>query len=427
MLHIFENSSEIYIFDNVKMDIYKIPVDKFERFKDLTDEKLSRLNDDDISINEITDSRTRGDRLVLVVTQTCNLACKYCYAQQGNYGVADDINIMTMETAKNAVIHMFSIFREGVSKIQFFGGEPLINFELIKNITPWIIGYYRAKGAKEPEFYIVTNGTILNDEIMDFFNKYNVTVTISIDGNKKINDTNRIFNNGKGTYDTISSNINTLNAKRKHLLALEMTVNESNIEQFIDSNELVDIQDLRKFKPDMFHIVPVLLSDEERTFDNKELFQESLKQYFVKSIDLSANSIFDESPVNIMKPLDITRNIIHKNPKCNLCSAGIRDFSVGANGDLYPCFTFIGHDEYKIGNVNSEELDNFDKVFGQCRSNTYDSIEKCRKCWAKGVCSGCIGNFYLINGSIDQPIDDLCEVQKSMIEKIIVNCCDYVV
>ena len=208
---------------------------------------------------------------------------------------------------------------------------------------------------------------------------------------------------------------------------LEMTVDRSNFVQYKNNGgKLLDIENLLEFKPDLFHIVPAIWPKGHKcNFETEENY-ELMKEYFISIAKMTAKQFGTDKPFNVIKFADMAREIIKHRKRNILCGAGVDQFSVDVNGDIYPCFAFIGQSEYKMGNVTDNDFTDFERISQICKNNTFDSITECQNCWAKGLCSNCIGNSYLVHGRIDKPIKELCNVQKATLEQAIISCCNMV-
>lgn len=428
-MHLIKGENEYLLFDNATISVYRLSKEQGAQLEKYTDDEINDLlsgfneQSDNSAVTHESLEYKRADRIVLVISQACNMGCKYCYAQEGSYG-EEKLSLMSFETLKKTIEKVIEIYPDGVSRIQFFGGEPLINFALMKKAVPWILQYFEDRGLESPSFTIVTNGTLITSEVHDFFNRYGVNVTVSIDGNKVVNDTNRVFKStGLGTYDCITNNLKLMNKDRRYILMLEMTVDRSNFLQCKENDgRLLDIEDLLEFKPDLFHIVPAIWpKGHSCSFDTAENFA-LMKEYFINISRFAAKQFGSDRPVNVIKMADMARSIIRKRKRDLLCGAGIDQFSVDVNGDIYPCFAFIGQSDFKMGNVFEKENTLYQKVRKRCSNNTFRSIDECKQCWANGLCSNCIGNSYLVNGQIDKPIKELCTVQKATLEQAILSC-----
>lgn len=425
-MHIIKRNDCYVLYNERTLEFYNVNKELGEKLIALSDSEIDELinsssREEKLASPFNTDFE-RCERIVMVVSQDCNLACKYCYAQQGTYG-EECQKIMNMETFQNAIKYTLKKYPKGIEKIQFFGGEPLININLIEEGCAWIKKYFKQQKLPMPIFTIVTNGTLINDRIIKLFNKYKFLVTISLDGNKYTNDINRIFKYGDNSvFDCVSENIKLLNKKRKFFLAIEITADKGNIQQFIDNKEkLLDIEAIHELRPETIHIVPAIWSDSCERYDNG--YMEDLKRYFDKVTKYSIDTMTTSNKMAIMKVADMVQCLIKRSRKKYLCGAGLTELSVDVKGDVYPCFAFIGSEEMLMGNVNDEALDyKYDEVIKVFERNTYDNLESCKDCWAKGMCSNCIGNAFLVNGSISKPLPELCEVQKVQLERTLVEC-----
>lgn len=423
-MHIFNRGSQYILYNENNLEFYTVDNQLGEKLSEIGDDKIAEmLNARDVDTVKIENySGEICERLVLVISQDCNLGCKYCYAQQGSYG-ENHVGLMTLETLKNSVKFILSEFRKGVNKIQFFGGEPLLNLDLMEQGCEWITGYFKELGLNQPIFTIVTNGTIMNHRVIDMFNKYSFIVTISLDGNKEVNDINRIYkNSNKSVFEEVKKNIKQISEKRNFPLCIEMTVDKQNIEQFIENrNNLIDIEEIHMLKPDMLHIVPAIWND--TCNKNNDTYVDNLKKYFDKVTKYSIDTLETENPLSIMKVVDMAAKLINKNKKTHFCLAGIKDFSISVKGDIYPCFVFIGKEDFNMGNVNCNNKNSkFSNIQEVLLDNTFHNCKKCNKCWAKGMCSNCIGNAYLVNGHINMPITEFCEIQKTQLERTMIEC-----
>ena len=180
------------------------------------------------SISDINKSSRIIERITLHVSNDCNLRCKYCYANGGSYNQTR--RLMTLETA-NSFINFCEKNFNYVKRIVFFGGEPILNLNIMEYICKrFNDDFHSNKISFIPEFAIITNGTILTDRIIEFINKYISIITVSIDGLKDINDANRIDKNGKGSFDRISRFIQTIKNQTKVTLKFEATYTQKHID-----------------------------------------------------------------------------------------------------------------------------------------------------------------------------------------------------
>lgn len=315
---------------------------------------------------------------------------------------------------------MIELFPKGISLIQFFGGEPLLNYKIIDVVCSYCNELVKSgKLEKLPQFAIVTNGTVINNEIIRLFNKYNINVTISLDGPKNVNDKQRIYpNNLKSVYDKIISTIDILNKNRNYSLCIEITLTQHFLDLPIyEQNKFFDF--LASKKIDSIHFVPVIAQNET---DYKIKDEKKLK----KCIDLITNYTINISMSSkYMFPFKVTDflSIIlgKKQKKKHFCSAGITNFSIDTQGDIYGCFMMINPEKNMcMGNVNDKvfKYNLFADISRKFNNTTYDSCNECNACFMKGFCGNCIAASYSEYGILNKPIKNSCITQKVMFERL---------
>ena len=345
--------------------------------------------------------------LCLHIAHDCNLRCEYCFAGTGEYN--GERGIMSAETGKKAID--FVIANSGKRKnieLDFFGGEPLMNFEVVKAITE----YAKEQGEKHGKnfrFTITTNGVLLDEDKMNYINENMSNVVLSIDGRKEVNDRVRTRVDGSGTYDSILPKfIDMANRRNQDNYYVRGTFTAYNKDFAEDVIHLADLG----FK--QTSVEPVVAPYEEAyaltEADIPEVFAEyeklaaeCLKRYregngfnfFHFMIDL------DQGPCAIKR--------------LSGCGAGHEYLAVAANGDLYPCHQFVGNHDFLMGSVYGEGIDEDIRSYFE-KSNIYTK-DKCRNCFAKFYCSGgCSANAHNFNGDINKPYELACEFEKKRVE-----------
>ncbi len=353
----------------------------------------------------------------------CNMKCKYCFAQSGeNYdGNKRD---MDRKTIKDSLDYLyFEYFKECHSfRFDFVsGGEPLLNVEAIKNII-YVTDEYR-KSNKNTQFWLCTNGTIKSDNIFSMLNSNRFNIGISLDGEKNYNDSFRIYKNGQGTYDNviktiesvISNNSYTRNFKNVWGLVV-VTAKTPSLVTILKHHSLLGFQKVQ---------MRVVRTRENYGLnkDSLEIFKKlynELFQFFLSEFE-NGSTFYMEMILNDNDYLGkMMRRIMLRTVVANRCQAGKNKVSLAANGDLYPCDAFVGNNEYCIGNALRKELysNRFKELF------TSD-IPKCNKCWARYICGGdCYHNSVLMCGSIMDVDSSFCDMQKYMLENIILLFCN---
>lgn len=344
--------------------------------------------------------------LCLHVAHDCNLRCEYCFAAKGDYHSGR--KLMPVEVALTAVD--FLVKNSGHKRtleIDFFGGEPLMNFDTIKKV----VSYGRSiekKSEKKFYFTITTNGSLLNEENTNFINQEMDNIVISIDGRKEIHDSARCDRSGKGTYDKIVP------------LAQQLIQKRDNKSYFIRGTFTSKNKD---FSKDVLHLatlgfkeisVEPVVGFGEKLFITEQDLPEILHEYETFALEYS-KSLQKENPfhfyhfnLNLYNGPCIYKRII-------ACGAGFEYLAVSPEGDLYPCHQFVGQEEFSLGNVNDGVTSNH--LRNNFKNTNILTKNKCRDCWAKLFCSGgCHANAWYSNGSIANPNDLACTLQKKRIE-----------
>lgn len=345
--------------------------------------------------------------LCLHIAHDCNLACKYCFAGEGEY--QGDKSLMSFEVGKSALD--FLIANSGKRRnleVDFFGGEPLMNFDVVKKLVEY--GRQQEKiHDKNFRFTLTTNGVLLNDDIMEFANKEMDNVVLSIDGRKEIHDMMRPSKNNKGSYDLIVPKfIKFANSREQKKYYVRGTFTHNNLDF---ANDVLHLADLGFEQISMEPVVsepsePYAIKEEDIEIICKEydrLAKEIINRrkngqwfnFFHFMIDLSGGPCVAK--------------------RLSGCGSGTEYLAVTPWGDLYPCHQFVGDEKFLLGNVN-EGIKNTDLVdeFKSC--NVY-AKDKCSKCFARFYCSGgCAANSYKFHGSINDAYDIGCELQRKRIE-----------
>ena len=355
--------------------------------------------------------------LSLPPVHNCNLKCAYCFAEQGNVFQSPEKKF-TKEMLEKALRFIYYEYMTDCQKyrIDFVsGGEPLLNIEIIKQVKE-ISDVLYEKTGKPMEIWVCTNGTCFTPDILNFFNKNHINIGISIDGNKQLQDTLRKDAKGNGTYDRIVQSIRRIQESNEYSKSLKdiwgLVVITSYTPSLVDilmhhreiglKNVQMKIVRLKKDSPYAINLDNV----EEMKSKYTELFD-----FFYK--DLEKGSV--EYVKMILNDNDfagkIIRRLLMRYLVLNRCQAGKNKISIAANGDMYPCDSFVGIQDFKIGNVLTGIMDN--KKFDQL-SVTSNII--CSACWARYVCGGdCYHNSYLTNGIVTYPDSVICILEKHII------------
>ena len=368
------------------------------------------LYTEDIYQNYIADFKKRKTvvkALCLHIAHDCNLACKYCFAEEGEYHGRRAL--MSFEVGKKALD--FLIRNSGNRRnleVDFFGGEPLMNWEVVKDLVQY--GRSREeKYNKKFRFTLTTNGVLLNDEVMEFVNREMSNVVLSLDGRKEVNDKMRPFRNGTGSYDLIVPKFQKLADSRNQTnYYVRGTFTHDNLDF---SQDVIHYADLGFQQMSM---EPVVGDDSEpyaiREEDLPKIMEEydTLAKEFIKRKKEGRGFNFFHFMIDLEQGPCVAKRL-------SGCGSGTEYLAVTPWGDLYPCHQFVGREDFLLGNVDEgiTRTDICDE-FKMC--NVY-AKEKCRSCFAKYYCSGgCAANSYQFHGSITDAYDIGCEMERKRVE-----------
>lgn len=357
--------------------------------------------------------------LCLHIAHDCNLRCKYCFASTGDFGTGR--KLMSFETGKAAVDFLIekSVGRENL-EVDFFGGEPLMNFEVVKEIVMYARSKEKEYG-KNFRFTITTNGMLLTDDKIDFINEEMSNVVLSIDGRKEVNDKMRVRVDGSGSYDKIVDGYKRLVEKRKDK---EYYVRGTYTKYNLDFSE--DVLHLYNIGFDQISVEPVM-EDENIQYAITEKDLDKIYAEYDKLVSEIAKIKKNQGKINFfhfMIDLDQGPCVIKR---LRGCGSGNEYVAVTPEGDIYPCHQFTGHKEYKMGNLYEHTFnENIKKEFAGCHVYSKSS---CRDCWAKFYCSGgCNANNYIYNGDIHKAHELSCKIMRKRLEcAILAKVCELVV
>ena len=345
--------------------------------------------------------------LCLHVAHTCNLNCTYCFAAQGKYH--GERALMSFETGKRALD--FLVENSGKRRnleVDFFGGEPLMNFEVVKQL----VAYARSiedKCGKHFRFTLTTNGVLLDDEVTEFANRECHNVVLSLDGRKEVHDRLRKTINGKGSYDTIVPKFQKfVKARGDKGYYVRGTFTHNNTDF---TNDIFHMADLGFTELSM---EPVVCAPGEEYALTEEDLPVLFEQYEILAKEMLRREHEGRPFTFYHYMLDLTGGpCIYK--RISGCGSGTEYLAVTPWGELYPCHQFVGDPKYSMGNIwdgvtNKALQDEFKLCNAYARPD-------CKDCWAKLYCSGgCAANAYHATGSITGTYHYGCELFKKRIE-----------
>ena len=359
-------------------------------------------------IEEFTKNRqTVVKALCLHIAHDCNLACRYCFAEEGEYHGRRAL--MSFEVGKKALD--FLIANSGSRRnleVDFFGGEPLMNWQVVKDL----VAYGREQEKlhnKKFRFTLTTNGVLLNDEVMEFCNREMGNVVLSVDGRKEVHDFMRPFRKGAGSYDLVIPKFQKFaESRNQDKYYVRGTFTHHNLDF---SNDVLHLADLG-FK--QISVEPVVAADTEDYAIREEDIPQIKEEYDKLAKEMIAREKAGKGFNFFHFMIDLTGGpCVYK--RLSGCGSGTEYLAVTPWGDLYPCHQFVGEEKYLMGNVDDGiTRPDIREEFKEC--NVY-SKEKCRNCFAKFYCSGgCAANSYKFHGSINDAYDVSCELERKRVE-----------
>lgn len=358
---------------------------------------------------------------IFVVTNSCNMQCVYCQAQKGDC-VPNEF--MTKETAEGAVDIALSSPEKHLT-FEFQGGEPLLNFDIIKHI----VEYTKIKNtSKIIEFNLVSNLTMLNESIVDFIKENKIGLSTSIDGDQLLHNQNRTYRNGKGSFEDAVSGIRTLQKAGIFTGAIQTTTRNSltHSKEIVDTYLELGLNNL--FVRPLTPLGRANKSWESIGYSAKE-FVDFYKKCFDYIIELNSNGIYlKEGHASIMLSKILEGRPVNYMELRSPCGAAIGQMAYNYNGDIYTCdegrmLAEMGNDVFKLGNVYTSSYDdliNCENCKAVCVSSTLESLPNCFDCVYNPYCGTCpVVNFALKNDIINkEPNDYRCTIYRGILNVI---------
>ncbi len=380
----------------------------YEEIKQLKENgKLFTPDVDSDALDKVVNRDTVVKALCLHIAHDCNLKCEYCFAEEGEYH--GERSLMTAEVGKKALdLLMEKSGKRRNLEVDLFGGEPLMNFDVVKEIVDY--GRELEKNSnKKFRFTLTTNGTLLNDDNISYIVKNMANVVLSIDGRKEVNDRVRYDFGNKGTYDKIVDKFKKMADMRNQTdYYVRGTFTRYNLDFAEDVMHLADLG----FK--QISVEPVVTEIERpysiREEDLPKIFKEyeRLASMIIESREKGKWFNFFHFMIDLNHGPCLIKRVVG-------CGAGSEYLAVTPTGELYPCHQFVGMENYLLGDVHKGIVNEVTTTeFSAC--NIYEKDE-CRNCWNKFYCSGgCSANAKQQNDDIYKPYEIGCEMQKKRTE-----------
>ena len=424
IISIFENSSRNEVISRIS--------EKYAKNTDVTEKDIEECYDQIAELKNdgqlfapdtfedkagVLKAKTAGvvKALCLHIAHTCNLNCSYCFASQGNYH--GDRAVMSFETGKRALD--FLIENSGSRRnleVDFFGGEPLMNFEVVKKLVEYARSIEKEKN-KNFRFTLTTNGILIDDDVIDFANREMSNVVLSLDGRKEIHDRFRVDYAGNGSWEKIVPKFQKLVKERggKNYY-MRGTFTHANPDFLEDIKTMLD---LGFTELSMEPVVCAPGDPSELTEADLPVVLDQYEKLAVLMIEYDKKGTpftFYHYMIDLEDGPCIYKRI-------SGCGSGTEYMAVTPWGDLYPCHQFVGEDDFKLGDIwNGVNNTDVQQSFAEC--NVYARPE-CRDCWAKLYCSGgCAANAYHSTGSVKGVYKYGCELFRKRMECAIMVAVD---
>lgn len=329
--------------------------------------------------------------LCLHIAHTCNLNCSYCFASQGKYH--GERALMSFEVGKRALD--FLIENSGSRRnleVDFFGGEPLMNFDVVKRLVEYARSIEKEKN-KNFRFTLTTNGVLVDDDVIDFANREMSNVVLSLDGRREVHDRYRVDYAGNGSWDKIVPKFQKFVAARggKNYY-MRGTFTHANPDFLEDIKVMLDLgfSELSMEPVVAAEGDPAALTEGDKAIVLKQY--EQLAELMLRRDKEGKPFTFYHYMIDLKGGPCIYKRI-------SGCGSGTEYMAVTPWGDLYPCHQFVGDEKFKLGDIwNGASNTEIQNEFASC--NVY-AREECRDCWAKLYCSGgCAANAYHSTGSV---------------------------
>ena len=345
--------------------------------------------------------------LCLHVAHTCNLNCSYCFASQGKYH--GERAMMSFEVGKRALD--FLIENSGTRKnleVDFFGGEPLMNFQVVKDLVAYARSIEQEKG-KRFRFTLTTNGVLVDDEVIQWANKECSNVVLSLDGRKEIHDRFRVDYAGNGSWEKIVPKFQKfVQARGGKDYYMRGTFTHNNPDFLKDIQQMLDLGFTK------LSMEPVVCAAGDPSALTEEDLPIVMEQY-EELAELMLERDREGRPFTFYHyMIDLTGGpCIYK--RISGCGSGTEYMAVTPWGDLYPCHQFVGEERFRLGNIWDGVTNT--EVQGEFAACNVYAHPECRDCWARLYCSGgCAANAYHATGSVTGVYEYGCKLFRKRME-----------
>ena len=405
----FSRIADVILKNDYKEEVTK--EDLKDVFSDLQElEENGTLFTKDVYKEGVIDFKKRQTvvkALCLHIAHDCNLACRYCFAGEGEY--QGDRSLMSYEVGKKALD--FLVANSGSRRnleVDFFGGEPLLNFDVVKKLVAYGREIEKEKD-KHFRFTLTTNGVLLNDDIIEFANREMDNIVLSIDGRREVHNHMRPFKNGTGSYDFIIDKFKKVaESRNQQKYYVRGTFTHNNLD-FVE-----DVLHLADEGFEQISVEPVVAPDEESYAIKEADLPQILEEYdrlaaeYVKRHKEGRGFTFFHFMLDLTQGPCVAKRL-------SGCGSGTEYLAVTPWGDFYPCHQFVGQEEFLMGNV--DEGITKPEIAEEFRGCSVYSKESCKTCFARFYCSGgCMANSYKFHNTIHDTYEVSCEMERKRVE-----------
>lgn len=344
--------------------------------------------------------------VVVKPTNNCNLQCKYCYNSGSNI-------IMSHKTLENTLSKTITHHRKYPIHFLWHGGEPLLaGLDFYKEAIK--IQNKTKKKSQHIFNSIQTNLTLMDEAYLEFFSRTNFSISFSLDGNKELNDSQRVYRNGKGSYEDVIKKVEMFKERDIPLRAI-IVINRQNV------NRLEDIYSFFRDYGINFKIHPLVKAGRALENSSLEISPQEYGKFMIKLFDIWFNDVNNTNRIKIEPFFQYVGNLMFQEPGDCATSKNCQSFliSVAPNGDVYPCWRFDGDTELKYGNINEDSMESILKsdIRKKILTRSPNAIKDCVECEFKGICNaGCMNHAYNEGNLMDK--DPHCTSMKMIYSHI---------
>ncbi|MET0094242.1 MAG: radical SAM protein [Sedimenticola sp.] len=356
-------------------------------------------------------------RLTINTTEVCNLACVYCYADRGSYG--GQSGCMDPLLAVKRLDDVVSM-HDTINMVQFIGGEPLLNIDTVASVSEAVEEYVvSGQLVERPSLNAVTNLFVLNEKHLVLLKRHDISLTVSLDGPRKIHNQNRPPKNGKGSFDKINTNLELLR-EWEIPLSFEATYTRQHLDHDLSILDLLDY--LEKWQPTRIDITPAATTSGSICGDFNQDEWQIITSGILEALNHGIDHLAKGVPVKYGFFHELLGMIVSGGTEADrFCPAGESNLAISANGECFACHMLTNNRKYQLALPlhNQVKASSQGNELSTCKSAPLSAIpmksahKVCWECWANPWCKSCIGNMEIINPCKAGPVSRYCELMRA--------------